>query len=151
MRHAKHRYKLGVKKEHRESLIANLASNLFLHGKIKTTLIKAKALRPFAEKIITLAKKAALADAAEKKLHFRRLAISRVKNEKAVKKLFDDGVNNFLNRDGGYTRIFKLLPRVGDASSMGIIEYVCGTDSAKASSAEAKKVETSSNTDVSAS
>lgn len=124
MRHAKHRYKLGVKKEHREALVANLASNLFMHGKIKTTLIKAKALRPFAEKIITLAKKAALTDAVEKKLHFRRLAISKVKNEAAVKKLFDEGVKNFLSRPGGYTRIYKLLPRAGDASNVGVIEYV---------------------------
>ena len=110
MRHTKHRFELGVKKEHRESLIA--------------TLTKAKALRPFAEKIITLAKKASAAESVEQKLHFRRLALSRVRNEDAVRKLFAEDVAQFLNRKGGYTRIYKLVPRVGDGAPMGLIEYV---------------------------
>ena len=124
MRHGKHHFQLGVKQAHRRSLMANLASQLFLHGKIKTTVAKAKALRPFAEKIITLAKSAALAEKTEIKLHFRRLAIARIRNEAAVKKLFDETVQQFLNRNGGYTRIYKLLSRVGDAAPMALIEFV---------------------------
>ena len=124
MRHNNHRFALGVKKEHREALVAGLAAHLFTHGRIRTTLVKAKALRPFAESIITLAKKAAKTEDAAVKLHFRRLAIARVRNKVAVKKLFDESVEQFLERSGGYTRIYKLQPRVGDAAPMGLIEYV---------------------------
>lgn len=124
MRHLKHHFQLGVKQEHRKALIANLASQLFLHGKIKTTVIKAKALRPFAERIITLAKSAATAEKPEQKLHYRRLAISRVRNEQAVKKLFDELVEQFLKRNGGYTRIYKLMSRVGDGAPMALIQLV---------------------------
>ena len=124
MRHLKHHFQLSVKQEHRKSLMANLASQLFLHEKIKTTLIKAKALRPFAERIITLAKRAALAEKPEQKLHCRRLAIARIRNEVAVKKLFDETVSQFLKRDGGYTRIYKLMSRVGDGAPMALIQLV---------------------------
>ncbi len=124
MRHLKHHFQLGVKQEHRKALIANLASQLFLHGKIKTTVIKAKALRPFAERIITLAKSAAVAEKPEQKLHYRRLAIARVRNEQAVKKLFDELVEQFLKRNGGYTRIYKLMSRVGDGAPMALIQLV---------------------------
>lgn len=124
MRHGKHHFQLGVKQAHRRSLMANLASQLFLHGKIKITVAKAKALRPFAEKVITLAKSAALTEKVELKLHFRRLAIARIRNEAAVKKLFDETVQQFLNRNGGYTRIYKLLSRIGDAAPMALIELV---------------------------
>ena len=124
MRHLKHHFQLGVKQEHRKALMANLASQLFLHGKIKTTVIKAKALRPFAERIITLAKSAALAEAPEQKLHYRRLAIARIRNEQAVKKLFDELVEQFLKRNGGYTRIYKLMSRVGDGAPMALIQLV---------------------------
>lgn len=124
MRHLKHHFQLGVKQAHRKSLVANLASQLFLHGKIKTTLIKAKALRPFAEKIITLAKCAAKTEKTEDKLHYRRLAITRLRNETAVKKLFDETVQQFLNRNGGYTRIYKLMFRIGDGAPMALIQLV---------------------------
>jgi large subunit ribosomal protein L17 len=124
MRHTKHRFELGIKKEHRESLVANLASQLFTYGRIKTTLVKAKALRPFAEKMITLAKKASKAERVEEKLHFRRLALARVRSKVAVRKLFTEDVQQFLDRAGGYTRIYKLVPRVGDGAPMGLIEYV---------------------------
>lgn len=143
MRHGKHHFQLGVKQAHRRSLMANLASQLFLHGKIKTTVAKAKALRPFAEKIITLAKSAALAEKTEIKLHFRRLAIARIRNEVAVKKLFDETVQQFLNRNGGYTRIYKLLSRVGDAAPMALIEFVEAPAEKRRSSKKAtKKVKT---------
>ena len=122
MRHLKHHFQLSVKQEHRKSLMANLASQLFLHEKIKTTLTKAKALRPFSERIITLAKHAALSEKPEQKLHYRRWAIARIRNKAAVKKLFDETVSQFLKRDGGYTRIYKLMSRVGDGAPMALIQ-----------------------------
>jgi large subunit ribosomal protein L17 len=128
MRHGKHNHILGVKKEHREALLANLAVALITRGKIETTLAKAKALRPFIEKIITLAKRAERVEVAEQKLHFRRLAIARVRDVGAVRVLFDEKVSEFLKRNGGYTRIYKLVPRRGDASPMAIIEFVLAND-----------------------
>jgi large subunit ribosomal protein L17 len=128
MRHGKHRYSLGRTKEHREALMANLASALFKHGKIETTLAKAKALRPFAEKIITMAKKAHLSSDAAQKLHYRRLAISRVKDEEAVAILFNERAVEFAKRNGGYARIYKLVQRVGDAAKMAIIELISAAD-----------------------
>lgn len=139
MRHLKHHFQLGVKQEHRKALVANLASQLFLHGKIKTTVTKAKALRPFAEKIITLAKSAAVAEKPEQKLHYRRLAISRVRNEMAVKKLFDELVEQFLKRNGGYTRIYKLMWRVGDGAPMALIQLVEAVAEKRRSSKKASK------------
>ena len=138
MRHLKHHFQLSVKQEHRKSLMANLASQLFLHEKIKTTLIKAKALRPFAERIITLAKRAALAEKPEQKLHCRRLAIARIRNEAAVKKLFDETVSQFLKRDGGYTRIYKLMSRVGDGAPMALIQLVEAPSEKRRSTKKAK-------------
>jgi large subunit ribosomal protein L17 len=125
MRHRKHNHQLGVKSAHRISLVANLSSSLIEHGRIKTTLAKARALRPVIEKIITLAKKAHLTEDSARKIHYRRLAISRVRNKKAVSKLFDETVEQFLGRNGGYTRIYKLaIPRHGDAADMALIEFV---------------------------
>jgi large subunit ribosomal protein L17 len=128
MRHGKHNHILGVKKEHRKALLANLAVALITHGRIETTLAKAKALRPFIEKVITLAKRANQIEAVEQKLHFRRLAIARVRDVDAIRMLFDEKVVEFLRRNGGYTRIYKLVPRRGDASPMAIIEFVSAGD-----------------------
>lgn len=128
MRHRKHRHSLGVKKEHREAIMASLAAGLFRHDRIQTTLGNAKALRPFAEKIITLAKKAAASDDTAKKLHFRRQALSRVRDESAVHFLFSDKVSKFLKREGGYIRIYKLVPRKGDAAEMAIVELIEADD-----------------------
>lgn len=129
MRHCKHRYQLGVKKEHRVALMANLAAALFIHNRIQTTLPKAKALRPFAEKVITLAKKAAQTDDKAKKLHYFRLALSKVRNEEAVAVLFTKRAQEFLNRNGGYTRIYKLaIPRIGDGAEMALIELIAAND-----------------------
>ncbi|MDR1413938.1 MAG: 50S ribosomal protein L17 [Puniceicoccales bacterium] len=128
MRHGKHRYLLGRVKEHREALMANLAAALFRYGKIETTLAKAKALRPFAEKIITMAKKAHATDDAIQKLHYRRLAISRVKDEAAIATLFNERAAEFARRSGGYSRIYKLVKRLGDAADMAIIELIGGDD-----------------------
>ena len=125
MRHRKHNHQLGVKSAHRVSLVANLSCSLIEHGRIKTTLAKARALRPAIEKIITLAKKAHQSDDAARKVHYRRVAIARLRNKKAVSKLFDELVDQFLARSGGYTRIYKLaLPRLGDAADMALIEFV---------------------------
>ena len=125
MRHRKHNHQLGVKTAHRTSMLANLCCSLIENGRIKTTLARARALRPTIEKIITLAKKAHLAQDTAKKIHYRRLAISRLRSKTATKKLFDELVEQFATRDGGYTRIYKLaLPRLGDASEMALIEFV---------------------------
>lgn len=129
MRHAKHKHQLGRKKEHREATMANLASALIRHNRIKTTLAKAKALRPFAEKVVTLACKAAVTTVPEEKLHYRRQAIARIRDRDAVKHLFDKTVNEFTNRPGGYTRIYKLGNRVAtDAAEMALIELIPASD-----------------------
>jgi large subunit ribosomal protein L17 len=121
MRHHKHKNQLGVKKEHRVALMANLAAALIREGRIKTTLKKAKALRPFAEQLITLAKKGGIPN--------RRLAMSRVRDPAAISKLFDERVEGFAKRNGGYTRIYKLGPqRLGDAAEMALIEFVSADD-----------------------
>ena len=121
MRHSKHRQTLGVKKEHRSALLANLASSLIKKGRIRTTVTKAKALRPFVERVITLAKKG--------DIHRRRLALSRLRDKEAVQLLFSERVGEFTKRAGGYTRIYKLaLPRIGDAADMAIIEFVGAGD-----------------------
>lgn len=128
MRHNKHRHQLGVKKEHRAAIMASLSTALFLHDRIQTTLGYAKALRPFAEKIITLAKKAAQTEDKAVKLHYRRLALSQVRDETAVRLLFNEKAEKFTNRNGGYTRIYKLLERVGDAAPMALIELIEADD-----------------------
>ena len=128
MRHSKRRHILGVSSSHRSAMLGNLSVALITHGRIKTTLAKAKALRPFIEKIITLAKKADQANDAARKLHFRRLAIARVRDKKAVAELFDNKVSQFSNRAGGYARIYKLGQRVGDAAEMGLIELIDASD-----------------------
>ena len=138
MRHRKHNHQLGVKTAHRSSLIANLSCSLIENGRIKTTLAKARALRPFIEKAITLAKNAHATDDAAQKVHYRRLAIARLRSKSAVKKLFDELVDQFVSRNGGYTRIYKLaLPRLGDAADMALIEFV---EEAPKKKAKKKKV-----------
>jgi large subunit ribosomal protein L17 len=128
MRHRKHPFQLGVKKEHRSALLAGLCSALLRYRSIRTTLVKAKALKPFAEKVITLACKASRAEVAEVKLHYRRMAVARVRDQEVVKVLFDTLAGEFVNRPGGYARIYKLVPRRGDAAKMAIIELVKADD-----------------------
>jgi large subunit ribosomal protein L17 len=129
-------------------MLGNLAVALITHGRIQTTLTKAKALRPFIEKVITLAKKAEAANDSARKLHFRRLAIARVRDKQAVAKLFDELVGEFTERNGGYTRIYKLGQRIGDAAEVGMIELIDGNDEGynkkpakKANKKAAEKVE----------
>lgn len=128
MRHKNHRHTLGLSSSHRSAMLSNMCSSLIEHGRIKTTLAKAKALRPFAEKIVTLAKKAEVSDTGEQKLHYRRQAIARIRNKDAVKKLFDEKVSEFTNRQGGYTRIYKIGQRRGDAAEVAIIELINASD-----------------------
>ncbi len=141
MRHSKHKHTLGVKKEHRAALMAALSTSLLRHDRIQTTLASAKALRPFIEKIITLAKKAAATEDKAGKLHYRRLALSRVRDEEAVAMLFDKKAEQFLKRTGGYTRIYKLVPRKGDAADVALIELIAADDEGykKATKKAAKK------------
>ncbi len=109
-------------------MMAALATALFTHRRIKTTLAKAKALRPFAEHLITYAKKAAQTEQESGKLHYRRLAASRLRDPGAVRALFDEHAKEFLNRAGGYTRIYKLIPRASDAALMALIEIIPAGD-----------------------
>lgn len=127
MRHRKHSHTLGVKKEHRAALMANLAAALLTHGRIQTTLAKAKALRPFVEKVITMAKNAQKASP-ERALYLKRLALARVRDKKAVQKLFEERAEEFASRSGGYTRIYKLGARVGDAAETALIELIDASD-----------------------
>jgi large subunit ribosomal protein L17 len=128
MRHQKHRHLLGVKKEHREAIVAAMATALFKHRRIKTTLARAKALRPYAERLITLAKKAEQSAEGSAKLHYRRQAAARLRSPEGVQALFDERVSEFLNRSGGYTRIYKLHTRGTDASPMALIELIPASD-----------------------
>ena len=138
MRHKKHHASLGVTREHRAAMLSNMGASLIEHGRIKTTFTKAKALRPFIEKIITKAKKAgAIARIAKggkqvldaRALHLRRLALRDVRNEDMITKLFNETYQQFTNRPGGYTRIYKLgAQRLGDAAEMALIEFVKADD-----------------------
>jgi len=128
MRHAKHRFILGATKAHRIAMMSNMAIGFFKHGRMKTTLAKAKALRPFVEHIITLAKKAAQTENPADKLHYRRLALAKVRDESVIKELFTEGVKEFMTRSGGYTRIFKLGRRIGDAAEVALIQIVKADD-----------------------
>jgi large subunit ribosomal protein L17 len=129
MRHNKHHASLGVTVEHRRAMMANLATALITHGRIETTLAKAKALRPFIEKIITKAKQAAAKTEKKDAIHLRRLAMSDVRDETAITKLFNETHKEFTNRTGGYTRIYKLgQQRGGDAAEMALIEFVKADD-----------------------
>jgi large subunit ribosomal protein L17 len=129
MRHNKHHASLGVTREHRRAMLSNLAAALITHGRIETTLTKAKALRPFVEKVITKAKRAASLTEKKDAVHLRRLALRDVRDEDAVTLLFNEKVKEFSNRSGGYTRIYKLGPqRISDAAELALIEFVKADD-----------------------
>jgi large subunit ribosomal protein L17 len=116
MRHQKKTVKLGRTAEHRKALLANQVCSLIEHQRIKTTLAKAKAVRPLAEKMVTLAKKGSL--------HARRTALAVLRQKDAVKKLFDDIAPRSADRNGGYTRIVKLGARKSDSAPVAFIEWV---------------------------
>jgi large subunit ribosomal protein L17 len=116
MRHRKKIAKLGRTTAHRDALLANQVCDLIQHQRVKTTLAKAKAMRPFAEKMLTLGKRASLSA--------RRQVMSRLMQKRAVKKLFEELAPRAMDRNGGYTRIVRLGPRASDASPMAYIEWV---------------------------
>jgi large subunit ribosomal protein L17 len=116
MRHQKKTVKLGRTAEHRKALLANQVCSLIEHQRIKTTLAKAKAVRPLAEKMVTLGKKGSL--------HARRTALAVLRQKGAVKKLFDDIAPRSADRKGGYTRIVKLGARKSDSAPIAFIEWV---------------------------
>ncbi len=128
MRHGVGRRKLNRTWQHRKAMLANMASSLIEHEQITTTLPKAKELRPFVERLVTLAKKGDLAS--------RRLAISRIRNVEMVGKLFDIIGPRYANegespRNGGYIRVLKAGFRYGDSAPMAIIEFVDRDEEAK--------------------
>ena len=116
MRHRKAGRKLSRNASHRKALMRNLVTELLRHGRIKTTLAKAKALRSPAEKMITLGKRG--------DLHARRQALSYIQSKDVVHELFDTIAARYAEREGGYTRILKLGQRKGDAAPIAIIELV---------------------------
>ena len=138
MRHRTHNHVLGVKTAHRRSLIANLAAALFTNARITTTLSKAKALRPYAEHLITFAKKAEQSADKSVKLHYYRLALAKMRNEDACHLLFKERVQQFLSRTGGYTRIYKLGASKGDDAETALIELVAKDDKSPAMTPKAK-------------
>jgi large subunit ribosomal protein L17 len=121
MRHRRYSAKLGRSSEHKQALLANLACSLIEHSRIKTTVAKAKALRPFVEKLVTKARRGTL--------HDRRIVAGKLGNnsqrvEKVVRKLFTEIAPLNATRPGGYTRIYKLGPRLTDSAPMALIEFV---------------------------
>src|SRR5256885_9535477 len=118
MRHQKKTIKLGRTAERRKALLANQVCCLIEHQRIRTTLAKAKAVRPLAEKMVTLGKKGSI--------HARRTAVATLRQKNAVKKLFDDIAPRSTERNGGYTRIVKLGQRKSDSAPTAFIEWVDG-------------------------
>src|SRR5215210_4372034 len=116
MRHARSGKKLGRDSAHRRALYSNLAGALIEHGRVRTTVAKAKAVRPIAEQMITLGRRG--------DLHARRQALAYLRSQDVVHKLFSDVGPRFAERPGGYSRIVKLGPRQGDAAEMVYLELV---------------------------
>lgn len=130
MRHARGYRRLNRTHEHRKALFANMAGSLIEHEQIKTTLPKAKELRPIVEKLITLAKRG--------DLHARRQAAASLKQDMHVAKLFDELGARYKDRQGGYVRIMKAGFRYGDMAPMAIIEFVDRDPSAKGAADRAR-------------
>jgi large subunit ribosomal protein L17 len=115
--------RLGGSAAHQKHILSNLATELFRHGRITTTEAKAKALRPYAERLITRAR--------QDDLHARRMVMRRIHDRDVVAQLFQEIAPRYLERPGGYTRILKVGPRKGDNAPMALIELV-GDDGATA-------------------
>jgi large subunit ribosomal protein L17 len=131
MRHQKKTIKLGRTAEHRKALLANQVCSLIEHQRIKTTLAKAKAVRPLAERMVTLGKNGSI--------HARRTAFATLRQKNAVKKLFDDIAPRSAERNGGYTRIVKLGYRKSDSAQMAFIEWVDMAEVVEEKATEEKK------------
>ena len=123
MRHLKSGRKLNRSSSHRRAMLANMVTSLLLHEQMETTDAKAKELRRWADRMVTLGKRGTL--------HARRQALAFVRDRKVVAKLFDDIASRFRERPGGYTRITKLGIRQGDAAALSIIELTERGDQAK--------------------
>src|SRR5512134_1569101 len=148
MRHRNAHRKLGRVSEHRIALLRNQATALLMHERIETTVPKAKELRPFVERIITIAKRGVkAADPKGKTLSARRLVMRDVHNEDVVTKLFDELAPRFESRPGGYTRILKLGHRRGDAAEVAQIELVGSEFDPKKAEAERKAAEEAAQTE----
>lgn len=120
---------MGVTREHRAAMLSNMGASLIIHGRIQTTLTKAKALRPFIEKVITKAKKAAAQKEKRDALHLKRLALRDVRDKAAIDLLFTEKHKEFAARSGGYTRIYKMgQQRISDAAEMALIELIKADD-----------------------
>ena len=130
MRHKVHTFKIGRTGAHRKAMLANMVSSLIEHGEIKTTITKAKEARRVADKMVTLGKKG--------DLHRRRLAVSKLRDKTAVKKLFDEIAPQYAERNGGYTRIIKLGRRQGDAAEMCLLQFVESDEAVKKAEKPAK-------------
>lgn len=124
MRHLKKVKKLSRVSEHRKMMLRNMATSLLKNERIETTLTKAKALRSYVEPIITRAKKANETSDLEKILHQKRQVMRKIKDRNVIVKLFEDIALRYMNRNGGYTRIYKLGRRKGDNAEMALIELV---------------------------
>ena len=133
MRHSKGYRRLNRTHEHRKAIFANMAGSLIEHEQIKTTLPKAKELRPIVEKLITLSKRG--------DLHARRLASAQLKEDQYVTKLFDVLGPRYTERQGGYTRVLRAGFRYGDMAPMAIIEFVDRDISAKGAADKARVAE----------
>jgi large subunit ribosomal protein L17 len=131
MRHQRNTVRLGRKAQHRKALLANQVCNLIEHHRIKTTLAKAKAVRPLAERMVTLGKNGSI--------HARRTAFATLRQKDAVKKLFDQIAPASAERNGGYTRIIRLGQRLSDSASMALIEWVDAAVAIEGAPAEEKK------------
>lgn len=123
MRHGNAGRKLNRTASHRRAMFANMAASLIKHEQIVTTLPKAKELRRVADRLVTLGKKGGL--------HRRRQAIAQIRDESAVRKLFDTLADRYKERPGGYTRVLKAGFRYGDSAPMAVIEFVDRDESAK--------------------
>jgi large subunit ribosomal protein L17 len=123
MRHQVAGYRLGRTKSARIALRRNLIKQLFTHERIQTTQAKAAAIRGDAERLITLAKNSE-SGTTEQKVNARRLAVSKLGDNQMIKRLFDEIAPRFATRNGGYTRVTKLGPRLGDSAEMVVLELV---------------------------
>ena len=130
MRHGNSGRKLNRTSSHRKAMFANMASSLIEHEQIVTTLPKAKDLRPIVEKLVTLGKRG--------DLHARRQAISALRNENAVRRLFETLAPRYASRNGGYLRIMKAGFRYGDNAPLAVIEFVDRDPAAKGAADRAR-------------
>jgi len=140
MRHGKSGRKLNRTASHRKAMFANMAASLIEHEQIVTTLPKAKEIRPFVEKLVTLGKRG--------NLHARRMAVSTVRDAKLVAKLFDTLAPRYATRNGGYLRIMKAGFRQGDNAPMAVVEFVDRNVDAKGAADRSRLEATASETEA---